>query len=177
MFKKIIAAIGFAVMATASSAATIDIAEMPTRTGTPSFEFSNVIVTTDGAELAKNSVGFCGVVSIGSNDCSTKTTVDFKSIVSALSFSTSAHNSGDIVTASIYAGATLLSSLVASGDTFFDFTAFSGITSLVVDASASTGFGYVYGSFRFTESADVPLPASGLLLIGGVALMAARRRR
>ena len=157
-------------------------------TGTSSLTLSNATITTSGADLYVAGPGaydpafgpyggFCGVTVTTGLDCSTISTISFNSAISDLNFVTRAYGTGDIVNAMIYSGTTLLHTIVATSNTTLDFSGFSGVTSLVLDASASTGLGFVYGDFAFNDVSTVPLPASGLLLIAGIGGIAGLRRK
>ena len=156
--------------------------------GGTSLSLSNATITTAGADIFVagpgtytpafgSSGGFCSVTTVSGFDCSTVSTISFNSAVSDLSFVTRAFNGGDIVNAMIYSGTTLLHTIVATSDTTLDFSGFAGVTSLVLDASASTGLGFVYGDFDFNGVPTVPLPASGLMLIVGIGGIAGLRRK
>ncbi len=177
-------------MVGAADAGTLDFTEVTVNThqGVTTLNLSNATVETSGADIYVAgpgtygppfgpSGGFCGVTSVNGSSCSTVSTVSFDSAISDLSFVTRAFDSGDVVNAMIYSGATLLQTLVASSNTTLDFSGFSGITSLVLDASASTGLGFTYGDFDFADVSAVPLPASGMLLIAGIGGIAGLRRK
>lgn len=124
-----------------------------------------------------------------STSCTGDLQITFTSAVSELSLSAIGIDDGDSVTISAYAGSSLLGSrLVAPpliGDpdptqaVLVDFSSYSGVTKLVFD-DQSTGSGVAYGKFSFTSSVSpVPEPATGLMMVLGVAAIGhfARRRQ
>jgi hypothetical protein len=120
-----------------------------------------------------------------STSCTGDLQITFTTAVSQLSLQTIGYDEGigndigDSVTISAYAGSLLLGSQVIAADTTVDFSAYSGVTKLVFD-DQSTSSGFAYGKFSFTSSVSpVPEPATGLMMVLGVAAIGryARRRQ
>ncbi|MCC2096208.1 MAG: VPLPA-CTERM sorting domain-containing protein [Hyphomicrobiales bacterium] len=66
---------------------------------------------------------------------------------------------------------------LTSGTSNIDISGLGVFRSLVFDTTAATGAGYSFGNIEFDRVAAVPLPAGGLLLLGGLGGLAALRRR
>ena len=98
--------------------------------------------------------------------------ITFTTAVSQLSLEAIGYDDGDSVTISAYAGSSLRGSRQVDTDNgAVDFSAFSGVTKLVFD-DQSTGSGVAYGKFSFTSlTSPVPAPATGLLMLLGVAAL------
>ena len=116
--------------------------------------------------------------------CAADMQISFKTAVSALNFRTFGDDDGDSVKISAYAGDTLLGTpQVVTSNTVVDFSALSGVTKLVFDDQSTGpdgGSGFAFGKFSFTPSVSpVPEPATGLMMVLGIAAMGgfARRRR
>lgn len=123
-----------------------------------------------------------------STSCTGDLQITFTTAVSQLSLQAIGFDAGDSVTISAYAGSSLLRSLQFAtpldvdtdpNPVLVDFSAFSGVTKLVID-DESTGSGLAYGQFSFTPlTSPVPEPATGLMMVLGVAalgLFAGRRQ-
>lgn len=184
--KILIAASLLGLTSTIASAAVLDFTEVTAGwQGSSVLNLSNATISTIGPDIYVfeegettppfgPTGGFCGVTTIGGFDCATVDVVDFtfSTAISDLMFQTAQQDTGDTASASIYAGATLLATININGDMLVDFTGYSGVTSLIINDLASTGFGFAYGDFSFTP---VPVPAavwlfgSGLLGLVGIA--------
>lgn len=180
-----------------ASAATLNFESLSSgNLGSPSVNLPQAQISGTGAVLYTNEF-FAGqggsVCSAFTTSTSTSCTGDlqitFTSAVSQLSLSAIGIDEGDSVTISAYAGSSLLGSrLVApplnrlpdpNQAVLVDFSIYSGVTKLVFD-DQSTGSGVAYGKFSFTSSVSpVPEPATGLMLLLGVAAIGrfARRRQ
>ena len=122
--------------------------------------------------------GLCGVTTVGGVDCATVLTFEFSLPIADLSFVTNQPDAGDVATATVFNGATELDTATITTAGTTSFAGVSGITSLVIDASDSTGLGFVYGDFAFSAaSAAVPAPAAAPLLLGALGGFAWLRRR
>ncbi len=118
---------------------------------------------------AGGSVCSAFIPAFGSLSCASDLQITFTSAVSGLSLEATGFDDGDSVTISAFAGGLLLDSQIVASDTVVDFSGFSGVTQLVFD-DHSEGSGYAYGNFSFTQSAGVvPEPATGLMMVLGVA--------
>lgn len=126
--------------------------------------------------------GFCARIATGSSNCSAETSIDFLFPVEALTFLNVSYHTGDVAVATLYAGATELHSADIGFNGVVDFSAFTGITRLVLDTTGSAGGGVIFGNFAFEAAptpppaSDVPLPASAPLLAGALGLVALVRR-
>ena len=143
--------------------------------GTGTILYTNEYFVGDGGSICS------AFTTSTSTSCTGDLQITFITAVSQLSLRAIGFDEGDSVTISAYAGSSLLGSrLVAtSDDGVVDFSAFSGVTKLVFD-DQSTGSGLAYGKFSFTSLASpVPEPATGLMMVLGVAALGqfARRRR
>ena len=177
-----------------ASAATLNFESLSSgNLGSPSASLPQAQVSGTGTVLYLNEY-FLGQ---GGSVCSAYTTQDsttctgdlqitFTSAVSQLSLHAIGFDAGDSVTISAYAGSSLLGSLQFATppgvDTdpdpvLVDFSAYSGVTKLVFD-DQSSGSGLAYGKFSFTPSVSpVPEPATGLMMLLGVAAIGRFVRR
>lgn len=183
--KLLLAASILGLTSTVASAAVLDFTEVtPGYQGSSVVNLSNATISTIGAEIyvfQQESTppfgptgGFCGVTTLSGLDCATVDVIDFSfsTSISNLMFQTAQQDTGDQASASIYAGANLLTTINISTNMLVDFTGYSGVTSLIINDLASTERGFAYGDFTFTV---VPIPAaawlfgSGLLGLVGIA--------
>jgi len=187
---QILAASVLCLTSTVASAAVLDFSEVTAGyQGSNVVNLSNATISTFGAEIyvfqqESNppfgpTGGFCGITTPNGTNCATVDVIDFSfsTSISNLMFQTAQYDAGDQASASIYAGANLLDTITINSAMLVDFTGYSGVTSLVIDDLASTGFGFAYGDFTYTV---VPVPAaawlfgSGILGLVGVARRKAR---
>lgn len=175
------------VLACASaSAATLSFESLSSgNLGSSSASLPEALISGTGTVLYTNEyfVGEGGSVcsaftTSSSTSCTGDLQISFTTAVSQLSLQAIGFDEGDSVTISAYAGSSLLGSQqVDTADGVVDFSAFSGVTKLVFD-DQSTGSGLAYGKFSFTQlTSPVPEPATGLLMLLGVAALGQFVRR
>ncbi|WP_424967613.1 hypothetical protein [Dinoroseobacter sp. S375] len=165
--------------ATAASAASLDFSGVQ-GTNVGSFSVPGATVTQEsggnllvGTFCAGQVDGFCFVSPFGS--AAAGGTMDFTSAVTNLTFDIDGWNPGDSVTITAFDDLVALGSSTFTANGVVDFTGFASITSLlfVDNASAAAGVGYSTFEFDLADTAPIPLPAGGLLLLtalGGLAL-------
>ncbi|MCA8868159.1 MAG: VPLPA-CTERM sorting domain-containing protein [Rhodobacteraceae bacterium] len=183
MYKKLVAALALTVAGSAVSAATIDFVGFGAGTyGSQIVIDGHTITNTSGGQIlvgagaAGEIDGFCSLTP-NVYSCEADTDITFASVVSNLSFDLDGSNPGDMVTISIYgiANALLGSLIFTTPDQHIDLSAYGQITRLFFDDNSS-GAGYGYSTFQF-DTAQVPLPAGGVLLLTALLGLGAAKRR
>ena len=169
-----------------ASAATLSFESLSSgNLGSSSASLAEALISGTGTVLYTNEyfVGEGGSVcsaftTSSSTSCTGDLEISFTTAVNQLSLQAIGFDEGDSVTISAYAGSSLLGSQqVDTADGVVDFSAFSGVTKLVFD-DQSTGSGLAYGKFSFTQlTSPVPEPATGLLMLLGVAALGQFVRR
>ncbi len=124
----------------------------------------------DGASAAPGS--FCALSAFS---CAADLDIAFKSTVTDLMFQVSGFDPGDFVALGIFDAVDNLLATVnlTSNIVNLDLSSYGEISRLFFD-DRSSGAGFAYSDFSFNQ---IPLPASLPLLAGGIALLAAARRR
>lgn len=117
-----------------------------------------------------------------STSCTGDLDITFTAAVNDVVFSTAGFDDGDKVEISVFAGTELLNSRSIQSNGRVDFTAFAGVTRIVINDQSigdDSGAGYAYGQFSFSALPSVPEPGTWLLMALGLAAVgsAARRRQ
>jgi len=184
MLKRILltAALVVGVSAPAGFAASLDFGAFASGAqGSTVLNMGNATVTGFGSDLFVYRPGdfgefpnWGGICSLR-GDCEHDLEIAFTGAVENLTFQSRFHQAGDQATVFAYNGLTLLGSVLVNSDADLDFSGFGAITRLFFDDNSSAA-GYGWGEFVFDEVNQVPLPASTLLLITGLAFLFTRRR-
>jgi uncharacterized protein (TIGR03382 family) len=180
--RKLLAAATMALVSTsAAQAATLDFTSLtPGYQGTTTVSIPGAEIVSFGDDIfiygASSLVGpdggFCAIAGA---TCEADAEVTFTSgPVSNLQFVTTGYDAGDMVTAAVFSGSTLLSSALVTSAATVSFAGVNGITTLSLD-DESTGAGFRYSGFSFL--AEVPAPPALPLVLAGLVVLAARRRR
>jgi len=121
---------------------------------------------------------FCA---ISGTTCDADLEISFVAPVANLTFDVGGWDPGDFVALSIFGlGDVLSGSLnIVSNIVGLDLSSYGTITRLFFDdSSTAAGIGYANFSFDLArDSAPIPLPAAGWLLLGGLGVLAAAKRR
>ena len=184
--KAILSALGFALICSTASAATLDLTGQPLGISNlvPQAVLPEATITAlNGSLLLFNGPAadpfFCGLRLDLSGSCLGDVSIDFTSLVENLMFDMLGSHPGDTLAVTVLGATnqTLASLTFTNPDQTIDLSSFGQISGLILSPAGSTGSGTVFRDFTFDVVPTVPVPASLPLLAAGLAGLAALRRR
>ena len=145
---------------------------------------SDTLALTEGTFVSSGGGLFVGAGSLPDSICAVGPTcahdlsLEFNGVASNISFTLGGFGVGDTVEISLFDEMdNLLEVQTGAADGVLTFLS-AGVTSIFFDdSSTNAGFSYGNWSFDITPTAAVPLPAAGLLLLGGLGALGLGRRK